>query len=131
MTITELAQASGVSKHTLRYYERAGLIPFVARDASSRHRVYAAGHTEWVAFIRNLRATGMPIRELRAYTRLVSKGDETWPDRKAILAAPRARVVAMLGLLEQQRNVLDQKLALGCAPSGLRPASARAKRSAR
>lgn len=128
MTITELAHLTGVSKHTLRYYERVGLIPLVGRHASSGHRLYAPQHPEWVKFIRNLRATGMPIRELRAYSKLVSKGDQTWPDRKALLAAHRARVVAMIALLDEQRKVLDDKLALGCAPSGLRAGSSRARR---
>ncbi len=118
MTISELAAATGVSKHTLRYYERAGLIPFVGRDPSSGHRVYGPQHAQWVDFVRNLRATGMPIRELRGYSKLVARGDETWPERKAMLAAHRARVVGMMNLLEKQREILDQKLALGCAPKG-------------
>ena len=128
MTITELARSTGVSKHTLRYYERAGLIPWVERHASSGHRLYQPAHAEWVTFVRRLRETGMPIRELRAYARLVSKGDQTWPDRKAILVAHRSRVVAMLAQLEEQRDVLDQKLSLGCAPMGLRRVPARAGR---
>ncbi len=128
MTISELAQSTGVSKDTLRYYERAGLIPWVARHSSSGHRVYSPAHAEWVTFIRNLRATGMPIRELRAYARLLSKGDHTWPERKALLATHRSRVVAMLALLEEQRRVLDRKLALGCAPQGLRPDPLRARK---
>ena len=121
MTITELAESTGVSKHTLRYYERAGLVPLVGRHPSSGHRLYTPQHQQWIAFVRNLRATGMPIRELRAYAALVSKGDQTWPHRKALLAAHRSRIVALMAVLEEQRKVLDQKLALGCAPSGLRP----------
>jgi DNA-binding transcriptional MerR regulator len=130
MTISELAQLTGVSKHTLRYYERVGLIPLVGRHSSSGHRLYSSQHPQWVTFIRNLRATGMPIRELRAYSALVSKGDHTWPDRKALLAAHRSRVVAMIALLDEQRRALDEKLALGCAPSGLRagPPGARRRR---
>ena len=127
MTISELAQSTGVSKHTLRYYERVGLIPLVGRHPSSGHRLYTSEHSPWVTFVRNLRATGMPIRELRAYARLVSKGDQTWPDRKALLAAHRSRVVAMIALLEEQRKMLDEKLELGCAPSGLRAGPSRSR----
>lgn len=128
MTISELAQSTGLSKHTLRYYERVGLIPLVGRHPSSGHRLYTPQHPQWVTFIRTLRATGMPIRDLRAYSGLVSKGDHTWPDRKALLAAHRSRVVAMIALLEGQRRSLDEKLALGCAPSGLRADPSRARR---
>jgi len=131
MTISELALATGLSKHTLRYYERVGLIPLVGRHPSSGHRLYTSQHSQWVMFIRNLRATGMPIRELREYARLVSKGDHTWPDRKELLAEHRSRVVGMIALLDEQRKALDEKLALGCAPSGLRASSSRAGRRVR
>jgi DNA-binding transcriptional MerR regulator len=121
MTITELADATGVSKHTLRYYERMGLIPLVHRDPSSGHRRYSAGHAQWIAFLRNLRACGMPIREIRAYARLVAKGDSTWQARKAMLATHRARVVAAISNLQNHRAALDKKLRAGCAPTALRP----------
>src|SRR5262245_17052784 len=129
MTISELAASTGLSKHTLRYYERAGLVPLVGRHPSSGHRTYTAHHAEWIGFVRNLRTTGMPIRELRRYDALVPKGDRSWPERKAMLAAHRSRIVAAIAVLERQRKVLDRKLALGCAPSGF-GATARAVGSA-
>jgi DNA-binding transcriptional MerR regulator len=122
VTITDLSRATGVSKHTLRYYERIGLVPLVERDRSSGHRRYADGHAQWIAFLRNLRECGMPIREIRAYARLVAKGDASWPDRKAMLAAHRARVVSAIEALETHRAALDRKLRAGCAPGTLRPA---------
>lgn len=120
MTITELADVTGVSKHTLRYYERMGLVPLVERDRSSGHRRYRTGHAQWIAFLRNLRACGMPIRDIRAYARLVAKGDDTWTARKAMLAIHRARVAAAITRLEEHRAVLDRKLRAGCAPGDLR-----------
>jgi DNA-binding transcriptional MerR regulator len=120
MTITELADATGLSKHTLRYYERTGLVPMVQRDPSSGHRIYSSGHPQWIAFLRNLRACGMPIREIRAYARLVAKGDSTWPTRQAILATHRAHVEATINNLRRHRAALDKKLRAGCAPSALR-----------
>lgn len=122
MTITELADATGLSKHTLRYYERMGLVPSVQRNPSSGHRIYGAGHPQWIAFVRNLRACGMPIREIRAYARLVAKGDGTWPARQAMLATHRARVEATITKLQEHRAALDKKLRAGCAPSALAPA---------
>jgi DNA-binding transcriptional MerR regulator len=117
MTITELSQQTGVSKHTLRYYERAGLVPFVERDRSSGHRRYGAQHAQWIQFLRNLRETGMPIREIKAYARLVTKGDGSWPDRRVMLATHRARVQASITALRKHRAMLDRKLAAGCAPA--------------
>ena len=120
MTITELAQATGLSKHTLRYYERMGLVPLVQRDPSSGHRRYSSGHPQWISFLRNLRACGMPIREVRAYARLVARGDSTWPARQTILASLRTRVVAAIATLPRHRAMLDEKLRAGCAPGDLK-----------
>jgi DNA-binding transcriptional MerR regulator len=121
MTISQLADTTGVSKHTLRYYERMGLVPLVQRDPSSGHRRYSAGHAQWITFLRNLRGCGMPIREIRVYARLVAKGDSTWPARQAMLAAHRARVMATITHLQKHRAALDQKLRGGCAPAHLKP----------
>ena len=120
MTITDLAHATGLSKHTLRYYERMGLVPLVQRDPSSGHRRYGDGHAQWIDFVRNLRDCGMPIREIRAYARLVAMGDDTWPARRAMLAAHRARVVATIETFQKHRSMLDRKLRAGCAPTGLK-----------
>lgn len=119
MTIAELASVTGVSAHTLRYYERAGLVPLVRRDPSSRHRRYGPGHVSWIAFLRHLRAAGMSVREMRAYSRLVTRGDGTCPQRREMLKAHRARVDAMIRQLQAHRRLLDQKLRLGCAPPSL------------
>ncbi|HWA58691.1 MAG TPA: MerR family transcriptional regulator [Gemmatimonadales bacterium] len=119
MTIAELATVTGVSAHTLRYYERAGLVPLVERDPSSGHRRYSRGHVGWIEFLRNLRTAGMPVREMRAYARLVARGDGTWPQRQAMLKAHRAHVDAMIRRLQAHRRVLDRKVRAGCAPPRL------------
>jgi hypothetical protein len=61
----------------------------------------------------------MSIRDIRAYSRLVARGDGTWPARQAMLTTHRERVVATIKLLEQHRASLDVKLAAGCAPGTL------------
>lgn len=63
MKICELAKRSGLSAHTIRYYERIGLLPYADRDRSSR-RDYDASILVWIAFIGRLKTTGMPIREM-------------------------------------------------------------------
>lgn len=125
LTITDLARITGVSKHTLRYYERVGLVPLVERDRSSRHRRYREVHVRWISFLRHLREAGMPIREVRAYARLVARGDGSWPERRVMLARHRERVVAAIEKLERHRAVLDRKLAAGCDPSREGPGAER------
>ena len=117
MTIEQVAAATGISKHTLRYYERVGLLPRVGRDPSSGHRRFLPQHIQWLLFLRDLRRTGMPIRDVGAYARLIEQGDSSWPQRVAMLAEHRERVATAIRVLEQHRALLDQKLVLGCAPA--------------
>lgn len=116
LTITNLAEQTGLSKHTLRYYERIELLPSVARDPSSGHRRYRPDHVRWVAFLRELRATGMPIREVRRYARIALQGDRGWPARHAMLAAHRDRVRERIAVLQRHLAKLDAKLERGCGP---------------
>src|SRR5690349_9853542 len=95
LTISAAADAAGVSAHTLRYYERAGLLDPVGR-AGSGHRRYREEDLTRIVFITRLRSTGMPIREIRRYFELVRAGADTEPDRQALLQAHRDRVLAQL-----------------------------------
>ena len=65
-TIAEMARRSGLSAHTLRYYERIGLIPPLARNRSD-HRLTARLDLTWIDFLDRLRRTGMPIRDMKRY----------------------------------------------------------------
>ena len=69
MKIGELAKRSGLSAHTIRYYERIGLLPYAHRDHSS-HRDYDESILTWIEFVDRLRETGMPIREMLRYAAL-------------------------------------------------------------
>ena len=64
LSIGEAAKASGLSEDKLRYYERIGLTPFVER-ASSGHRRYSPDDMQWLAFVTNMRKTGMSIETLQ------------------------------------------------------------------
>jgi DNA-binding transcriptional MerR regulator len=90
LTIAEAARASGVSAYTLRYYERAGLIGNVGR-ADSGHRRYSDEDLAWIHVLQCLRATGMPIRDIRRYAELARGGEATERDRLALLQEHRAR----------------------------------------
>jgi DNA-binding transcriptional MerR regulator len=80
--IQQMAQATGLSAHTLRYYERAGLmIEHVGRDGGNGYRSYTSQHVAWIEFLKRLRATEMPIRDIQRYTELVRQGEQTMPER--------------------------------------------------
>jgi DNA-binding transcriptional MerR regulator len=111
LSISEVAAETGVSAHTLRYYERIGLLASVPR-ARSGHRRYGDEDLRWIRFLRKMQATGMPIRKMLAYARLVRRGDATAGERRAILEDHRAEVVARLAELHECLDLIDKKIAM-------------------
>ena len=108
-SIEEAAHRSGVSTHTLRYYERIGLLEPVGR-ASSGHRRYSDGDLASVTFLTLLRQTGMPIRDMLTFVELTRKGDQTIPRRVEVLEAHRDALAEQLALLNRHFVAIDNKI---------------------
>jgi DNA-binding transcriptional MerR regulator len=111
MTIAEAAREAGVSVHTLRYYERAGLLTPIERNGSG-HRRFSPQDVEWVVVCTKLRATGMPIRRIRQYAELVRAGDGNEEERLALLEAHREDVRARLREVRRNLELIDYKIDL-------------------
>lgn len=109
MKIGELAKRSVTSAHTIRYYERIGLLPYAHRDRSGR-RDYDDSILAWTAFIGRLKTTGMPIREMLRYASYRERGAGTEADRRALLERHRERVRAHVAELNACLLVLDAKI---------------------
>jgi DNA-binding transcriptional MerR regulator len=110
LSIAEAARRTGVSVHTLRYYERAGLVvTAVDRTASGRRR-YHQLDLDWIVICTRLRATGMPIRTIRRYAELVSAGPGNEQERLALLEAHRAEVTARLARTRENLKLIDHKI---------------------
>jgi len=110
VSIAEAASRTGVSVHTLRYYERAGLVvTSVGRNAAGRRR-YRQLDLDWIKVCTRLRATGMPIRAIRRYAELVSAGRGNEQERLALLENHRAEVVAKIAELNENLQLIDHKL---------------------
>ncbi|MBS4103789.1 MerR family transcriptional regulator [Tsukamurella paurometabola] len=109
LTVAELAELVGVSGHTLRYYERIGLVT-VDRDGAG-HRRYGPRAIARVIFLTRLRLSGMPISDITEYIHLVDGGDATIPARLALLTAHRARTAAQIEELQYSLAVIDYKIA--------------------
>ena len=110
MKIGELARRSGLSAHTIRYYERIGLLPPPDKNASG-HRDYDVSILTWIDFLGRLKATGMPVREMLRYAALREQGAGTEAERQAILEIHRKHVRARLAGLRENLSVLDTKIA--------------------
>jgi DNA-binding transcriptional MerR regulator len=111
MTIAQAAEEAGVSVHTLRYYERAGLLAPIDRNGSG-HRRFTPEDVEWVVVCTKFRATGMPIRRLREYAELVRQGEGNEAERLALLEAHREDVRAQLREVRRNLELIDYKIDL-------------------
>lgn len=109
-TIQQAASKLGVSAHTLRYYERAGLVPPVPR-VSGGHRRYQDIDLGWAAFVRKLRRAGLSIGAIRTYAQLQMEGLDTLDRRVEILEGHRAAVRSRLNELQETLEYLETKLA--------------------
>ena len=109
LTIADAAKASGITAHTLRYYEKAGLLEPIDRNGSG-HRRYREGDLERIRFLTKLRATGMPIREIRRYAELMGEGERTNGERLALLEAHRRTVLAQLEETARNLDLIEWKI---------------------
>lgn len=109
MKIAKLAELSGLTAHTIRYYERIGLLPRADRDAGGR-RVYDASILEWFGFLGRLKTTGMPISKMLEYAALRERGDCTIAERRALLEDHRTVVRSRIAELDANLRFLDSKI---------------------
>jgi DNA-binding transcriptional MerR regulator len=109
MMIVEVADLLDVSPHTLRYYERAGLVD-VARD-SNGHRVYDADAVRRLVFITRMRLSGMPMRDLQHYMSLADAGEHTVPERLDMLLEHRDTIRRRIRELTLSLTATEYKIA--------------------
>jgi DNA-binding transcriptional MerR regulator len=110
LSIGEAARRTGVSVHTLRYYERAGLVvTTVDRTAGGRRR-YRKLDLDWILVCTRLRATGMPIKLIRRYAELVRTGQGNEEERLELMEAHRADVTAKIAELQDCLKLIDHKI---------------------
>jgi len=108
-TIEQAAELTGLTRHTLRYYERIGLLEPVARAAGG-HRRYRDADLGAVRFLNLLRQTGMPIRDMLRFVELTRSGDDTVPERVAVLEAHRDELCARLADLTGHLTAIENKI---------------------
>jgi DNA-binding transcriptional MerR regulator len=109
LTIQQVAQATGLSVYTLRYYERIGLIHQIGR-AGNTHRRYSTDDIGWIDFLTKLRSTGMSIQEMQTYAELQRQGDDTLPERLEMLKALRRRVESHIDELNDHLKIIRGKI---------------------
>ncbi|MFF9982085.1 MerR family transcriptional regulator [Streptomyces erythrochromogenes] len=108
-TISEVEARTGLSQHTLRWYERIGLMPHVDRSHSGQRR-FTDKDLDWLGFVGKLRATGMSVADMVRYAELVREGEHTVEERRELLERTRREVRARIGELTDALAVLDYKI---------------------
>ncbi|MGY8869346.1 MAG: MerR family transcriptional regulator [Pseudomonadales bacterium] len=109
MNMKEFSAHTALSAHTLRYYEKIGLLSNIHRS-SNGHRLFTAKDLEWVRFIIRLKETGMPLRSILDYSELRALGESTNSKRQALLEQHRDKLKSKIENEIQHLNALDAKI---------------------
>ncbi len=108
-TIKQVAEQFSLSSHTLRYYEKEGLLPLVTRDEKG-NRLFCEADLEWLVLIRCLRDTGMSVGEIKEYVALCQQGDTTIFQRREIIAQHKRDVEEKISRMQEYLARIDRKL---------------------
>jgi DNA-binding transcriptional MerR regulator len=108
-SIAEVAERTNLTTHTLRFYEKEGLLPFVHRSDSG-NRDFLDKDLEWLELICCLKKTGMPIKKIKEYIQLCLEGDSTLEIRRQIFLNHREEVVTEISDLQKNLEKIDSKL---------------------
>ena len=107
-SIGEFSKLTGLSIHTLRYYEYEQLI--VSMRNKNNIRRYSDKDIAWIDFIKRLKDTGMPIKKIKEYAKLRSKGDITLSKRMEMLIQHYGFLEKQISILQEHKEKLDQKI---------------------
>ena len=107
--ITEVAKRCGITAHTLRYYDKEGLLPFISRNESGI-RIFMEQDLELLKLIVCLKNTGMPLKQIKSYIDMVMEGSETVEKRREIIMSQRVEVKRQIEELRKNLSLLDMKM---------------------
>lgn len=111
MNIKEFSSRTGISAHTLRYYEKTGLLRHIRRLPNG-HRDFTEKDLRWVAFVQRLKDTGMPLEQIHRYADLREAGDTTLAERQQLLEAHARNLRESLRQQQRHLDSLEDKIAL-------------------
>ena len=108
-TIQEVCQKTGLSAHTLRYYEKEGLLTDIQRSKGG-FRQYSDEDLERLGLICCLKNTGMPLQEIGRFIRLTHEGDCTLEERVQLLRDHRAKIMERMDEMQQYLDKITWKV---------------------
>lgn len=108
-TISQAAQKTGISAHTLRYYDRMGLLPFIGHAPDGSRR-FQEDDYEWLSVLQCLKNTGMPLNQIKTYMDWCMEGDSTLEQRLKLFRDQKAKVEKQYEELKKWEGVIDYKI---------------------
>ncbi|WP_088187488.1 MerR family transcriptional regulator [Desulfosporosinus sp. FKA] len=108
-TISQVAKKFDLTAHTIRYYDKEGLLPFVDRNKTG-NREFSDDDLDWIKLICCLKNTGMPIRQIKQYIEWCLLGDETLEIRRQMFIDHRKEVLKQMDDLKENLKMIDHKL---------------------
>ena len=118
-SIGEVVKQTGLSAHTLRYYEKEGLLPFVTKNSSGL-RVYTTTDLQWLSMIECLKDSGLQIKEIRQYIEWFRQGDSTlqqrlelFQNRRKVLEAEMVRMQTVMNKIAFKETLYTTAIRLG------------------
>jgi len=109
MTITEVSQKTGITTHTLRYYDKEGLLPFIDRS-SSGIRKFKDSDLEWISLINCLKHTGMQIKDIKIFIDWCIEGDSTLSERLNMFKERKLEAEKQMANLQKCIDKINHKI---------------------
>lgn len=109
-TIGEVSGLTGLTTHTVRFYEKEGLFFGPVRRDSAGRRVFTDFELQWLRVCMKLRSSGMPVPEICRYAELILAGPGNEAERLALLTGHEARVRQQMADLQEALNVIHDKV---------------------
>ena len=107
--IGEVSKRTGLSRDTLRYYEKIGLIRQLEKDESGRKK-YSSSDIDWIEFLKRLKTTKMSLQDIGRYAELRYAGDETSAERKKLLTGQLEKIIEEIEKLTETKQILIEKI---------------------
>jgi DNA-binding transcriptional MerR regulator len=113
LSMKEVSDASGLSEDTIRYYEKIGLLPRIARKTNG-HRAYGQEDLRKLHLINCLKKTGMPLDDMKPYVSASPElSAEAFPELRGMMLTHRERIRKQMASLQEVLDLIDTKLAEG------------------
>lgn len=110
LSISDVSDATGLSQDTLRWYEREGMFPRIARGGD-RRRKYSEDDIGRIMLLVKLRRTGMSVHDMQRFVQLLAGGAETHQERMTLLLEHRIKVLSQLEQVQSDLAAVDVKIA--------------------